>query len=84
MTSHPQGRRANRPGKTAQSGPLKGVKVRVTVASPEAEEVARLASSKGLPVDDRGGRVSVAISAPTPEEALAQLEVLAEILSSKT
>jgi len=48
------------------------------------KELARLAADKGLAVEEKGGNVSVVISAPTPEEALARLGILSDILASRS
>ncbi len=77
-TSHPRGSSGNR-----AADPLRGIKVKVRLVAPNWKELAALASSKGLAVEEGGGAVSVEIYAATPEEALSQLEVLGGIVSSR-
>ncbi|HEV2389583.1 MAG TPA: hypothetical protein VGS04_02550 [Nitrososphaerales archaeon] len=43
----------------------------------------RLAAEKVLAVKEKGGDLTVTITAASPEEALAQLRVLSELLARK-
>jgi len=43
----------------------------------------RLAAEKGLAVEKKGGDLTVAITAASPEEALAQLRLLSGLLAQK-
>lgn len=43
----------------------------------------RLAAEKGLAVEETGGDLTVAITAASPEEALAQLRLLTGLLAQK-
>ena len=55
----------------------------VTLVGAERELKARLAAEKGLAVKEKGGDLTVTIAATSPEEALAQLSVLSELLAKK-
>jgi hypothetical protein len=82
-TSHPSRPSRSRVGNTSQSSPLKGILLKVTITGPNVSELMRLAASKGLNFEEKGGDATLVISAPTPEEALAKLGVLSALLSSK-
>ena len=82
-TSQPPRRTSSR-GSTPQGSPLKGISLKVTVNGPSGKQVARLAVSKGLSVEEDGGSISIVISTATPEEALEKLGVVSGILAART
>jgi hypothetical protein len=45
--------------------------------------VERLAAEKGLTVEERGGDLSIAFAAASPEDALVQVRLLAGLLAPK-
>jgi hypothetical protein len=83
-TSHPPRRSSGRNGNVSQTSPLKSILLKVTVFDAGGKELARLAADKGLTVEEKGGSVSLVISATTPEDALAQLGLFSAILASRT
>jgi hypothetical protein len=83
-TSRPPRRTSSRNAGVSQRNPLKAIRLKVTVIGAFGKELARLAADKGLAVEEKGGNVSVVISAPTPEEALARLGILSDILASRS
>lgn len=82
-TSQPPRRSKSKAGSAERESPIKGIKLIVALSGPAAADFRRLASENGLAVDQKGGDVTVALAAASPEEALAQLRLLAELLSRK-
>jgi hypothetical protein len=64
------------------SSPLKGIRISVTLIGAGREQLERLAE-KGLDVEEKGGDLSVALAASSPEEALAQLRLLSGLLAQR-
>ena len=82
-TSHPSRRSSKgKSGSTTQGSPLKSIRLTVTLVGAGRAQLDRLAA-EGLTVEDKGGDLSIAFAAATPEEALAQLRLLAGLLSPK-
>jgi hypothetical protein len=83
-TSHPSRRssRSKNGSSTTQGSPLKSIRLTVTLVGAGRAQLDRLAA-EGLTVEDKGGDLSIAFAAATPEEALAQLRLLAGLLSPK-
>lgn len=83
-TTSPQPRRSkSKDGSAARGGPLKGVRLSVTLVGAEPALAERISAEKGLAVDEKGGDLTVAITATSPEEALAQLRLLSGLLANK-
>ena len=80
-TSHPPRPSKSRNGNIPQGGPLKSIRLRVAVTGPRGKDILRLASEKGLTLEDQGGTMFIVISAARPEDALAQLGLLSGILA---
>jgi hypothetical protein len=90
-TSHPSrrstrsktGSTRSKTGSTTQGSPLKSIRLTVTLIGAERAQVERLAAEKGLTVEERGGDLSIAFAAASPEDALVQLRLLAGLLAPK-
>ena len=84
-TSHPSRRSSrSKKGSITQGAPLKTIRLTVTLAGEGRALLGRLAAEKGLTVEEKGGDLSIAFAAvASPEDALAQLRLLARILSPK-
>jgi hypothetical protein len=82
-TSPPRRRSKSKSGSTSQGGPLKGIRLSVTLVGAGGALKERLAAEKGLYVEEKGPDLTVAIVAASPEEALAQLRLLSGILARK-
>ncbi len=82
-TSRPPRRSKGRQGSAAQGNPLKGIRLDITLVGAARGELERLAVEKGIPVREKGSDLSVAFTAGSPDEALAQLELLTSLLARK-
>ena len=82
-TSRPPRRSKSRPDGTERGSPIKGIRLTFTISGAASADFSRLAAEKGLAVDKRGGDVTVALAAASPEEALAQLSLLSDLLARK-
>ena len=83
-TTSPQQRRSkSKSGSVAKGGPLKSIRLSVTLVGAGRGLVERLAAEKRLAVEKKGGDLTVAITATSPEEALAQLRLLSGLLGQK-
>ena len=82
-TSPPPRRSRSKSGSVAQGGPLERVTLSVTLVGAGRPLIERLAAEKGLAVEEKGGDLTVAITATSPEEALAQLRLLSGLLAQK-
>jgi hypothetical protein len=81
-TSRPSSRSKDRPG-TERGSPIKGIRLTFTVSGAASADFSRAATEKGLVVRSNGGDVTVALTATSPEEALAQLSLLSGLLARK-
>jgi hypothetical protein len=66
-----------------RGSPIKGIRLTVTLSGSGGADFRRLAAEKGLAVEETRGDVTVALAAATPEEALAQLRLVSELLGRK-
>jgi hypothetical protein len=83
-TTSPQPRRSKgKSGSVAQGGPLKGIRLSVTLVGAGRGLAERISAESGLAVEEKGGDLTVAITATSPEEALAQLRLLSGLLTKK-
>jgi hypothetical protein len=82
-TSQPPRRSKSKAGSAERGNPIKGIRLKVTLSGAGGADFGRLAAEKGLAVDERRGGVAVELVAASPEEALAQLRLLAELLARK-
>ena len=82
-TSPPRRRSRSKGGSTSKGGPLRAIRLSVTLVGAGRALKERLAAEKGLAVDEKGGDLTVAIVAASPEEALAQLRLLSGVLGKK-
>ena len=83
-TTSPQPRRSkSKSGSIAQGGPLKGIRLSVTLVGAEPALAERISAEKGLAVEEKAGDLKVSITATSPEEALAQLRLLSGLLAKK-
>ncbi len=82
-TSRPPRRSKGKHGSAAQGNPLKSIRLDITLVGAARGELKRLAAEKGIPIEEKGGDLSVAFTAASPEEALAQLELLTSVLARK-
>jgi hypothetical protein len=82
-TSHPPRRSKSNSGSISQGSPLRSIRLKVTLTGAAAGDLGRLAAEKGLNVEKKGGDLSVAFTAASPEEALAQLRLLSSLLAPK-
>jgi hypothetical protein len=81
-TTSPQPRRSkSKSGSIAPGGPLKGIRLSVTLVGTGHALAERISAVKGLAVEEKGGDLTVAITATSPEEALAQLRLLSGLLA---
>ncbi|MGH9917980.1 MAG: hypothetical protein ACRD6W_03775 [Nitrososphaerales archaeon] len=55
----------------------------VTLVGAEPSLAERISAEKGLAVEKKGGDLTVAITATSPEEVLAQLRLLSGLLAKK-
>jgi len=81
--SHPSSRGRGKDADTSQPSPLKSIRLTVSVFGARRGELRRLAAKKGVTVQEEGGNVSLVITSETPEDALAQLDLLRGLVSSK-
>jgi len=84
-TSHPS-RRSSRSknGSIPQGSPLKSIRLTFTLIGAGRAQLERLAAEKGLTVEEKGGGdLSIAFAAASPEDALAQLRLVAGLLAPK-
>jgi hypothetical protein len=82
-TSHPSRRSSrSKSGSITQGAPLKSIRLTVTLVGAGRSQLERLTAA-GLTVEENGGDLSVAFAAASPEEALAQLKLLAGLLAPK-
>jgi hypothetical protein len=82
-TSRPPRRSKSKAASAEQGSPIKGLRLTVALSGAGAADFQRLASEKGLSPYEKGGKVMVSLGATSPEEALAQLRLLAELLARK-
>ena len=82
-TSHPPRRSTGRDGSTPKGNPLKSIRLTVTLDGVARDQLERFAAEKGLAVEGRGDKLSLVIKAATPEEALAQLGLLAGLIAPR-
>ncbi len=82
-TSPPPRRTRSKSGSVAKGGPLKSIRLSVTLVGAGRALAERLAAERGLAVEEEGGDLTVAITATSPEEALAQLRLLSGLLAQK-
>ena len=83
-TSHPSRRSSrSKTGSITQGTPLKSIRLTVTLIGVGRAQLERLAAEKGLTVEEKGGDLSIAFAAASPEEALARLRLLAGLLVPK-
>ena len=83
-TSHPSKRSSrSKTDRIAQGSPLKSIRLTVTLVGVARAQLERLAAEKGLAVKEKGGDLTISFAAASPEEALAQLRLLASLLSPK-
>ena len=82
-TSPPRRPNRSKSGSTPKGGPLKGIRLSVTLVGAGRALKERLAAEKGLAVEEKEGDLTVAIVAASPEEALAQLRLLSGVLGKK-
>ena len=83
-TTSPRSRRSrSKTGSVEQRSPLKRIRLSVTLAGAARSQLGRLAAEKGLPVEEKDGDLSVAFTASSPEEALAQLRLISDLLAQK-
>ena len=83
-TSHPPRRSRGKDPNTSQPSPIKSIRLKVEVFGAAGVELKRLATAKGLSTKEAGGKVSLVITARTPEDALAQLALLRDLLAPKS
>jgi hypothetical protein len=82
-TSHPSRRSSrSRKGSTNQ-GPLKSIRLTFTLIGAGRAQLERLAAEKGLTVEEKGGDLSIAFAAASPDDALAKLRLVAGLLAPK-
>ena len=81
-TSHPPRRIRGKDAATSQPSPIKSIRLKVEVFGARGGDLKRLAEEKGLTVQEEGGNVSLVITSGTPEDALAQLDLLRRLLAS--
>jgi len=82
-TSPPPRRIRSKSGSIGKGGPLKSIRLSVTLVGAGPALMERLAAEKRLAVEEKGGDLTVAIMAASPEEALAQLRLLSGLLAQK-
>jgi len=82
-TSPPPRRSRSKSGSSGKGGPPKSIRLSVTLVGAGRALIERLAAEKRLAVEEKGGNVTVAIMAASPEEALAQLRLLSGLLAQK-
>jgi len=83
-TSHPSRRsRGSKTGSITQGSPLKSIRLTVTLIGAGRAQLERLAAEKGLTLEERGGDLSIAFTAASPEDALVQLRLLAGLIAPK-
>ena len=83
-TTSPLPRRSKgKTGSVDQRSPLKRIRLSVTLTGAGRSELERLAAEKGLAAEEKGGDLTISLAAASPEEALAQLRLLADVLSQK-
>ena len=82
-TSHPPRRSRGKDADTSQPSPLKSIRLTVSVSGAAGGGLRRIAAEKGLTVQEEGGDVSLVITSETPEDALAQLDLLRGLVASK-
>jgi hypothetical protein len=81
-TSNPSRRSKSKSADIPQGSPIKSIRLIFTLdAAPGQLE--RLAAEKGFAVEEKGGGVSVVLTAATAEEALAKLRLVAGLLAPK-
>lgn len=81
-TSRPRARKGRKED-LPHGSPLKSVQLVVKLTGAGGGDLKRLASEKGLAVEEKGGDLTLTIKASTPEEALAELSVLTGLLAHK-
>jgi hypothetical protein len=82
-TSHRPRRGQSKAGSAERESPIKGIRLTVTLSGAGGADFGRVAAENGLAVDEKGGGATVSLVAASPEEALAQLRLLAELLARK-
>jgi len=82
-TSHPPRRTRSKNDGVTLGSPLKSIRLTITLVGAARGELERLAAEKGLGVEKKGGDLSLAFTASSPEEALAQLRLLSSLLAPK-
>jgi hypothetical protein len=85
-TSHPSRRSSKgKNGSITQGTPLKSIRLTVTLVGEGRALLERLAAEKELIIEEKaGGDLSIAFAAAaSPEDALAQLRLLARLLAPK-
>lgn len=82
-TTSPPPRRSKSKSGLAKGGPLRSIRLSVTLVGAELTLMGHLASEKGLTMEEKGGEITVTFTATSPEEALAQLKLLSDLLAQK-
>ena len=59
------------------------MRLSITLAGAGRSQLERLAAEVGLAAEEKGGGLSVALTAASPEEALAQLRLIGGLLAQK-
>jgi hypothetical protein len=81
-TSRPPRRSKSKSRSVPQGGPLRGIRLSVTLIGAGREQLERFAEN-GIAVEEKGGDLSLSFAASSPEEALAQLRLLSGLLAKK-
>jgi hypothetical protein len=82
-TSRPQRRSKSSARRAGRDSPIKGVRLTLTLSGEGGADLQRLACGRGLTVEEDQGRVRVSLGSSTPEEALAELRLLADFLARR-